>query len=243
MSKVLLLRTAMPWFIQPGNMGSINSLKKETNVMSTLEDIKTSVFDGEENKTVELVKQALDEGQVPEDILNQGLVEGLRATGDAFERGEKFIPEMLMSSESMKKAMEILKPLLLEGSGGGGYGRAVLATVEGDVHDIGLELVATMFETAGFEVRNMGPDVPTEDIVEAVKEDKPHIVGLSALLSNTMDVMPDVIEALAKDGLRDSVKVMVGGAPVKQDFADEIGADGFAPDASSATRTAKALLA
>jgi len=208
--------------------------------MGILGDIKNAIFDGEENKIVELVKKALDEGQTASEIQDKGLVEGLRATGDAFERGEKFIPEMLLSSEAMKRAMVILKPLLVEGAGGG-FGKAVLATVEGDVHDIGLELVGTMFETAGFEVRNMGPDVPTEDIVEAVKEDKPHIVGLSALLSNTMDVMPDVIEALADAGLRDSVKVMVGGAPVKQDFADEIGADGWAYDAASAVPKAKAL--
>ncbi len=208
--------------------------------MGILSDIKNAVFDGEENKIVELVRQALDEGQAANEILDKGLVEGLRATGDAFEKGEKFIPEMLLSSESMKRAMVILKPLLVEGAGGG-FGKAVLATVEGDVHDIGLELVGTMFETAGFEIRNMGPDVPTEDIVEAVKEDKPHIVGLSALLSNTMDVMPDVLEALEKNGLRDSVKVMVGGAPVKQDFADEIGADGWAYDAASAVPKAKAL--
>ena len=209
--------------------------------MSILEEIKKNVFDGEENKTVELVKKALDEGQTPKDVMDAGLVAGLRECGKSFEKGEKFIPEMLMSSEAMKKAMVILKPLLLEGAGGGGFGKAVLATVEGDVHDIGLELVATMFETAGFEVRNMGPDVPTEDIVKAVKEDKPQIVGLSALLSNTMDVMPDVITALQKAGLRDSVKVMVGGAPVKQDFADEIGADGWAYDAASAVPKAKEL--
>ncbi|MDH3393580.1 MAG: corrinoid protein [Desulfobacteraceae bacterium] len=209
--------------------------------MGILGDIKNAIFDGEENKIVELVKQALDEGQTASEILDKGLVEGIRATGDAFEKGEKFIPEMLLSSESMKRAMVILKPLLVEEGAGGGFGKAVLATVEGDVHDIGIELVGTMLETAGFEVRNMGPDVPTEDIVEAVKEDKPHIVGLSALLSNTMDVMPDVIEALADAGLRDSVKVMVGGAPVKQDFADEIGADGWAYDAASAVPKAKAL--
>ena len=209
--------------------------------MSILEDIKMTVFDGEENKTVELVKQALDEGQTAAGILENGLVEGLRHTSDAFERGEKFIPEMLMASESMKKAMVILKPLLLEGAGGLGFGKAVLATVEGDVHDIGLELVGTMLETAGFEIRNMGPDVPTENIVEAVKEENPQIVGLSALLSNTMDVMPDVIDALKEAELRDSVKIMVGGAPVKQDFADEIGADGWAYDAASAVPKAMEL--
>lgn len=209
--------------------------------MSILDDIKNAVFEGEENKTVELVKQALDQGQAAPDILEGGLVEGLRKTGDAFEKGEKFIPEMLMASESMKKAMEILKPLLLEGAGGAGYGKAVMATVEGDVHDIGLELVSTMLETAGFEVRNMGPDVPTEDIVAAVKEDQPHILGLSALLSNTMDVMPDVLDALKDAGLRDGVKVMIGGAPVKQDFADEIGAEGWAYDAASAVPKAQEL--
>jgi 5-methyltetrahydrofolate--homocysteine methyltransferase len=209
--------------------------------MSIIEQVRKNVYDGDENNTVELVKKALDEGKTANEILDDGLVAGLRDCGDGFERGEKFIPEMLMSSESMKKAMEVIKPLLLEGTGGGTTARAVLATVEGDVHDIGLELVGTMLETAGFEVRNMGPDVPTEDIVEAVKEDNPHILGLSALLSNTMDVMPDVIEALVKAELRDSVKVMVGGAPVKQDFADEIGADGWAYDAASAVPKAKEL--
>ena len=209
--------------------------------MSILEEIKKNIYDGEENKTVDLVKKALDEGQAPQDIMDAGLVAGLRECGKSFEKGEKFIPEMLMSSEAMKKAMVILKPLLLGGTGGTSFGKAVLATVEGDVHDIGLELVATMLETAGFEVRNMGPDVPTADIVKAVKEHKPQIVGLSALLSNTMDVMPDVIAALKKAGLRDSVKVMVGGAPVKQDFADEIGADGWAYDAASAVPKAKDL--
>jgi 5-methyltetrahydrofolate--homocysteine methyltransferase len=209
--------------------------------MSIINEIRKNVFDGDENNTVELVKKALDEGKTASEILDEGLVSGLRDCGDGFEKGEKFIPEMLMSSESMKKAMEILKPLLLEGTGVGNTGKAVLATVEGDVHDIGLELVATMLETAGFEVRNMGPDVPTEDIVEAVKEDKPQIVGLSALLSNTMDIMPDVIDALKDAGVRDSLKVMVGGAPVKQDFADEIGADGWAYDAASAVPKAKEL--
>ena len=209
--------------------------------MSIIEDIRKNVFDGDENNTVGLVQKALDEGKTANEILDEGLVLGLRDCGDGFEKGEKFIPEMLMSSEAMKKAMEILKPLLLEGSGSGSSGKAVLATVEGDVHDIGLELVGTMFETAGFEVRNMGPDVPTEDIVAAVKEDSPHILGLSALLSNTMDIMPDVLDELEKAELRSSVKVMIGGAPVKQDFADEIGADGWAYDAASAVPKAKEL--
>jgi len=210
--------------------------------MSIIEQVRKNVYDGDENNTVELVKKALDEGKTAKEILDDGLVAGLRDCGDGFEKGEKFIPEMLMSSESMKKAMEVLKPLLLEGSGGGITGRAVLATVEGDVHDIGLELVGTMLETAGFEVRNMGPDVPTEDIVEAVKEDKPHIVGLSALLSNTMDIMPDVIKALADAGLRDSLKVMVGGAPVTREWVQRIEADGYSEDAIGAVKVALELM-
>lgn len=209
--------------------------------MGLLEDITKAVFDGEEAATVELVQKAVDEGMDPQGILDDGLVQGLKDCGAGFEKGEKFIPEMLMSSECMKAAMNILKPLLLEGAEGGGTGKAVLATVEGDVHDIGLELVATMFETAGFNVRFMGPDVPTDDIIAAVKEDQPHILGLSALLSNTMDLMPEILDELKKEGLRDSLKVMVGGAPVKQDFCDEIGADGWAYDASSAVPVAKKL--
>lgn len=211
--------------------------------MAYLDDITKAVFDGDEAKTVELVQKAVKDGKSPQEILDKGLVQGLRDCGAGFEKGEKFIPEMLMSSECMKAAMKIIKPLLLGKTDTEGTGRVVLATVEGDVHDIGLELVATMLETAGFKVKFMGPDVPTSDIIAAVKAEKPHILGLSALLSNTMDVMPVILAALKKEGLRDSVKVMVGGAPVKQDFADEIGADGWAYDASSAVPKAKQLRA
>lgn len=207
--------------------------------MSTIDEIKKTVYDGDEEATTTLVQKALDEGKTPDEVL-EGLVNGLRDCGDGFERGEKFIPEMLMSAEAMKKSMVILKPLMLQ-DGKADFGKAILATMEGDVHDIGIELVGTMLETAGFEVINMGGDVPVDDIIGAVKEHKPQIVGLSALLSNTMDLMPDVIAALKKNGLRESVKVMVGGAPVKQDFADEIGADGWALDAASAVPKAKEL--
>ena len=213
--------------------------------MSYLEEISKAVFDGDEAKTAELVQKAVDEGKNIHELLDKGLVQGLRDCGAGFEKGEKFIPEMLMAAESMKAAMVILKPLLLADAEGEGpdAGHAVLATVEGDVHDIGLELVATMLETAGIKVHNMGPDVPTDDVIAAVKEEKPQILGLSALLSNTMDVMPEILERLEKEGLRDSLKVMIGGAPVKQDFCDEIGADGYAYDASAAVPKAKELLA
>jgi 5-methyltetrahydrofolate--homocysteine methyltransferase len=212
--------------------------------MSYLEDITKAVFDGDEAKTAELVQKAVNEGKNPQEILDKGLVQGLRDCGAGFEKGQKFIPEMLMSSECMKVAMKIIKPLMVGGKvDTEGAGRVILATVEGDVHDIGLELVATMLETAGFKVKFMGADVPTSDIIAAVKAEKPQILGLSALLSNTMDVMPVILSTLKKEGLRDSVKVMIGGAPVKQDFCDEIGADGWAYDASSAVPKAKELRA
>jgi 5-methyltetrahydrofolate--homocysteine methyltransferase len=211
--------------------------------MSYLEEISKAVFDGDEAKTAELVQKAVDEGKDLDELLDKGLVQGLRDCGSGFEKGEKFIPEMLMSAEAMKAAMTILKPLMVANVDDDAGGHAVLATVEGDVHDIGLELVATMLETAGIKVYNMGPDVPTDDVIAAVKEHKPQILGLSALLSNTMDVMPEILERLEKEGLRDSLKVMIGGAPVKQDFCDEIGADGYAYDASSAVPKAKELLA
>lgn len=212
--------------------------------MSYLEDISKAVFDGDEAKTAELVQKAVKDGKSPQEILDKGLVQGLRDCGAGFEKGQKFIPEMLMSSECMKVAMKVIKPLLLVGKADTeGSGRVILATVEGDVHDIGLELVATMLETAGFKVKFMGADVPTSDIIAAVKAEKPQILGLSALLSNTMDIMPVILNLLKKEGLRDSLKVMIGGAPVKQDFCDEIGADGWAYDASSAVPKAKQLRA
>lgn len=174
--------------------------------MGYLEDISKAVFDGDEAKTAELVQKAVNEGKDLEELLDKGLVQGLRDCGAGFEKGEKFIPEMLMSAESMKAAMVILKPLLVANVDDDAGGHAVLATVEGDVHDIGLELVATMLETAGIKVHNMGPDVPTDDVMAAVKAEKPQILGLSALLSNTMDVMPEILSRLERrdQGFRES---------------------------------------
>jgi 5-methyltetrahydrofolate--homocysteine methyltransferase len=205
-----------------------------------LEQISKAVFDGEEAKTVELVKQALAEGVGSQDIVDQGLVKGLHECGAGYEAGEKFIPEMLMAAEAMKAAMAILKPHLATGDTSAG-GKVVLATVEGDVHDIGLELVATMLGSAGFQVNFMGPDVEISRIIAAVKQDQPQLLGLSALLTNTMDIMPVVIKKLEEEGLRNSLKVIIGGAPVSQDFADLIGADGYAYDAAAAVPVAKKL--
>ena len=209
--------------------------------MEILQEITKAVYDGEEQTTVELVKKALAEGLNAQDIVDKGLVKGLHECGAGYEAGEKFIPEMLMAAEAMKASMAILKPHLAAGESVAGA-KVVLATVEGDVHDIGLELVATMLGSAGFEVNFMGPDVETSRIIDAVKQDKPQLLGLSALLTNTMDVMPVIIKQLEKEGLRNSLKVIIGGAPVSQDFADLIGADGFAYDAAAAVPVAKKLV-
>lgn len=209
----------------------------------TIKELANAVYEGEEAEALKLTQQAIDEKIPVQDILDHGLVQGLRDCGAAFEKMEKFIPEMLMSADTMKSAMVLLKPLMAAGDAGATIGHAVLATVEGDVHDIGLDLLRTMFETAGFSVTFMGPDVPTDDIIATVKDEKPHILGLSALLSNTMDIMPDILKRLEDEGLRSGVKVMIGGAPVKQDFCDMIGADGWAFDASSAIPVAKKLRA
>lgn len=208
--------------------------------MSLLAQIQKAVFDGDEQQTVDLVKQALSAGEKAQTIVDEGLVKGLHDCGAGYEAGEKFIPEMLMAAEAMKASMVLLKPHLAAKDAVAG-GKIVLATVEGDVHDIGLELVATMLGSAGFEINFMGPDVPTPAIIEAVKKDKPQILGLSALLTNTMDIMPVIIKKLEDEGLRSSVKVLIGGAPVSQDFADRIGAEGYAYDAAAAVPVAKRL--
>lgn len=208
--------------------------------MSQLDQIKQAVFDGDEVKTVELVKEALAAGVKAQSIVDDGLVKGLHECGAGYEAGEKFIPEMLMAAEAMKASMAILKPHLSSGETAAG-GKVVLATVEGDVHDIGLELVATMLGSAGFDINFMGPDVETGRILDAVKADKPQILGLSALLTNTMDIMPVIIKKLEEMGVRKSLKVIIGGAPVSQDFADRIGADGYAYDAAAAVPVVKRL--
>lgn len=208
--------------------------------MSLLDDIQKSVYDGKTAPTLELVKKALKEGLKAHDILNKALIPGIRDCGAGYEKGDKFIPEMLLSAKAMKQSIELLKPHMVAGEEME-VGKVVLATVEGDVHDIGLELVTVMLESAGFKARFMGADVPTPDIIAAVQEFKPHLLGLSALLTNTMEVMPKVIKILEEKGLRSSIKVMVGGAPVKQDFCDEIGADGYAYDAGAAVPMALKL--
>jgi 5-methyltetrahydrofolate--homocysteine methyltransferase len=209
--------------------------------MGVLDDLKQSVIDMEVDKATELTQKALDEGLDAEKVLNEALVPAMDAVGDQYEKGERYVPEMLLSAQSMKGGMQLLRPLLAE-SGVEPKGRIVIGTVEGDLHDIGQNLVSMMLEGAGFEVTNLGAETPADEFVSSVKDNNADILGLSALLTTTMTHMPEVIDALKEDGVRDNLQVMIGGAPVSQDYADEIGADGYASDASSAVKLAEQLI-
>ena len=190
---------------------------------------------------IKLVKSALDEGSSAKDILNQGLIAGMDIVGEKMENQEMFIPEVLMAAKAMSESVAILKPLLSE-EGVSARGTIIIGTVKGDLHDIGKNLVAMMCESAGFEVHNVGVDIEPENFISEVKDKNGTILMLSALLTTTMPMMPKTIESLKEAGLRDKVKIMVGGAPVSQKYADEIGADGYAPDAGSAAKMAKSFI-
>ena len=192
-------------------------------------------------KLNDLVNTALAEGAAAGDILNNGLIVGMDIVGEKMESGEMFIPEVLMAAQAMGNCVDILKPMLGE-DGGSAAGAVIIGTVKGDLHDIGKNLVAMMMESAGLEVHNLGVDIAPEDFVAEIKKKNAQIVCLSALLTTTMPAMKQTVDAIVESGLRDKVKIMVGGAPVTQAFADEIGADGFAPDAGSASKLAKSFI-
>jgi 5-methyltetrahydrofolate--homocysteine methyltransferase len=206
-----------------------------------LEQISATVIEGDLDEIEDLTEDALDDGISAEDILNKGLMPGMDHVGVEFKAGNMFVPEVLRSARTMQSSMDILKPLLAE-SGAKMVGKVLLGTVKGDLHDIGKNLVGMMCEGAGFEVKDIGKDVAPEDFVEAVKEFEPDIVGMSALLTTTMRSMGNTIKVLEEAGLRDKVKIMIGGAPVTQAFAEQIGADGYAPDAASASDLAKGFV-
>lgn len=208
----------------------------------SIEAIYQAVMEGNAQQSASQVQAALDAGIPPSDILNKGCIAAMGEVGRLFEEGEMFVPEMLIAARAMQAGMNILKPHLAEGEITSA-GKVVIGTVSGDLHDIGKNLVGMMLEGAGFEIVDLGTDVSADDFVGAVKAHNPDLIGMSALLTTTMPSMKATIEGLAEAGLRDRVKVIIGGAPVTQAFADEIGADGFAPDASSATRKARELLA
>ena len=209
--------------------------------MDLLVSIKESIIGMDKEKVVELTRKALDEGIKPEKLLYEALTPGMDIVGEEYEKNIKFIPEMLMSAEALRGAMELLKPLLskLELSKAG---KVIMGTVEGDIHDIGKQIVSLMLEGAGFEVCDLGIDVPADKFVEKVKQEKADIVGMSAFLTTTGLRFLDVIEALQEAGIREQVKVMIGGAAASGKYAETIGADGYGANASVAVRLAKSFI-
>jgi 5-methyltetrahydrofolate--homocysteine methyltransferase len=202
------------------------------------EQLSTAVLEGNREKVLSLVQKALDQGLSPKEILDSGLILGMGEVGVRFKRGDMFVPEVLMSAEAMQTGLQLLRPHLVA-SGASLAGKIVMGTVKGDLHDIGKNLVSMLCEGAGFEVINLGFNVPPEKFVEAIKEHRPEIVGMSALLTTTMRAMSHAIKAIEEAGLRDTVKIMVGGAPVDADFAGRIGADGYGSNAPAGAELAK----
>ena len=209
--------------------------------MASFETLKQAVIEGDDVKTVALTRAALGEGTNPADIVNRGLQPGLIIVGERFSSGEFFIPEMLLAARAVSRALDILKPLITDASSVT-VGRVVLGTVAGDIHDIGKNLVAMLLQGAGFEVLDLGTNVSPERFIAAIKENQPDIVGLSALLTTTMPAMKAALEAFAAAGVRDRIKVVVGGAPVTQHFADRIGADGYGADGGAAIELCRRLM-
>ena len=207
-----------------------------------LATIASELYEGEDEAVVELVQKALDQGMAPEEVLQGGLISGMDEVGQDFKSGELFVPEVLIAARAMHAGMNVLRPLLTE-SESAGAGKYLIGTVKGDLHDIGKNLVKMMLEGAGFETIDLGTDVEPQAFVDAVREHKPKLIGMSALLTTTMVQMRATVEALEEAGLRESVKIMIGGAPVTEAFAADIGADAYAPDAASAVDTARELVA
>ncbi|NLW84676.1 MAG: cobalamin-binding protein [Phycisphaerae bacterium] len=207
--------------------------------MADLKALSEAIIKGDQKTAVDITKAAISEGMAPETILGDGLIAGMNVIGTRFKANEVYIPEVLIAARAMKMAMEHLEPVLVA-AGVKPLGKAILGTVQGDLHDIGKNLVVMMLKGAGFEVVDLGVDVSSDKFVAAAKEGQPQIVGLSALLTTTMPSMEKTILALKEAGI--AAKTMIGGAPVTQAYADKIGAHGYAPDAASAVDLAKRLL-
>ena len=209
--------------------------------MVDLSLLAKAIDEGNREKASQLTTEALGAGESPQDIIIRGLQAGMGVVGEKFSNGDYFLPDMLMAARAMKSALEILKPSL-EKTGMPTIGKVVIGTVEGDMHDIGKNVVATFLSGSGFEVFDLGLNVPEKNFIEVVREKKADILGLSALLTTTMPTMGRIIKTLEEAGLRSSVKVIVGGAPVTQDYANFIGADAYAHDGGKAVRVCKQLL-
>ena len=208
---------------------------------TAIQQIRNCILSFDRASINDKVQEALDSGITPESILNEGMIAAMAEVGRLFEEGEFFVPEMLVAAKTMQTGLAFLKPHLVE-AGVESAGKVVLGTVKGDLHDIGKNLVGMMLEGGGFEVIDIGVDVPPEKFVEAVQAGDVKIIGLSALLTTTMPGMKSTIEALKDAGLRGNVRVIVGGAPITEAYAQEVGADGYAPDASRAVKLAKSLV-
>ena len=208
--------------------------------MADLKALADAVIKGDQNAAMEITKAALEEGTAPKSVLDDGLIAGMDVIGARFKKNEVYIPEVLIAARAMKMAMEILEPELAK-AGVKPVGKFLIGTVQGDLHDIGKNLVAMMLKGAGFEVIDLGVDVTAEKFIEQVKAADVHVVGMSALLTTTMPGMEKTLKALRDADV--TAKIIVGGAPVTQDYADKIGADGYAPDAASAVDVAKSLVA
>lgn len=209
--------------------------------MAILEDIKSALLDYEPEKVVELTSEALSQDVAPNEIIDIGLIPGIEIIGEKFKDFEIFLPEVMMAAKAFKAAFELISPKLKE-SGYEPRGRVLVGSVEGDIHDIGKNIVLAMLQGNGYEVHDAGVDVTPARFIELARELKPNVIGMSALLTTTMTKMKDTVEALKASGLRDSVKVIIGGAPASEDYASEIGADGYGEDASEAVGLVKALL-
>ncbi len=207
-----------------------------------LQEIASNLYAGNDKEVAGLVRQALDKGIPPQEILSAGLLAGMDRVGKDFKSGVLYVPEVLMTARAMNAGMEILRPLLVKSGSGFTIDKCLIGTVKGDLHDIGKNLVKMLFEGAGFEMVDLGTDVSPEVFVASIRQHQPRLLALSAMLTTTMVFMGTIIDALTAAGLRKSVKVMIGGAPVTGAFATQIGADAYAPDASTAVDIARKLL-
>ncbi len=209
--------------------------------MATYEALKEAIMGGDDKEVEAQVNQALGEGVDAKEIMTNGLIGGMEVVGKRFKAGEMFLPEVLLSAEVMHKGLDILRPLLAKAEQKG-IGTVVMGTVEGDIHDIGKKIVSLLLEGTGFEVIDLGVDVKADTFLQAVEQHKPNVLGMSALLTTTMLNMGSTIDLLKEKKLRDKVKVIVGGAPITEQFAKSIGADGYAPEAGSAVELVKKLI-
>ena len=213
----------------------------EWNTMAILEELREAMVDGQAKQAVAKVSEGLAEGMDAGTLLRDGLIAGMAEVGQLYENGDIFVPEMLVAARAMSAALEVLKPHLVE-EGVESSGKVAIGTTQGDLHDIGKHLVAMMLEGSGFEIVDLGVDVPADKFIEAIREGA-SVVAMSALLTTTMTNMQTAIEAIKEAGLREQVRIIIGGAPITKAYADEIGADGYAEDASSAVRLVKEVLA